>query len=53
MIHLIGVDHLIQYKNEMIPEKIFNEFRNFLTNQVDTIKATLIAEEFHEEYLKA
>ena len=52
MIHLIGVDHRTQYFNQMIPPELFDEFKEFIIHHARTLKATLLAEEFHEEYLK-
>lgn len=52
MIHLIGVDHLVQYENSLVPPGLFHDFKEFLTGHALRLKATLLAEEFHKEYLK-
>ncbi|MCP4137016.1 MAG: hypothetical protein GY754_38970 [bacterium] len=52
MIYLTGVDHLIQYKNSIVPEETFEEFRAFLAQTVKKHSIDLIAEEFNREYLE-
>ncbi len=51
MIHLIGVNHIIQYKNNIVPLSVFADFREFLAETAKGVRASLLAEEFHEEYL--
>lgn len=52
MIYLVGIDHLIQYENRIVPGNLFNAFRDFIKNIIQSHGIDLIAEEFHEEYLE-
>ncbi|MBN2402765.1 MAG: hypothetical protein JXN64_10235 [Spirochaetes bacterium] len=51
MTYIIGVDHLIQYNNGIVPEEIFREFAEFLKEKSRMLNINLIAEEFSEEAL--
>ncbi|MBN1501358.1 MAG: hypothetical protein JW982_14455 [Spirochaetes bacterium] len=48
MTYIIGVDHLIQYNNGIVPEDIFREFTDYLNEQTQMFNINLIAEEFSE-----
>jgi hypothetical protein len=50
-IYIIGVDHLIQYKNSIIPAVRFAEFKDYLAQLISKHSITVVAEEFNEEYL--
>lgn len=50
MIHIIGVDHLVQYKGP-VPEYIRDEFRSFIVRICGEKNIDVIAEEFSEEAL--
>ena len=52
MVYIIGVDHLIQYNNSIVPEAIFHEFRKYLAGLAASLDAGLMAEEFSEESLR-
>jgi hypothetical protein len=51
MTYIIGVDHLIQYDNGIVPEEIFREFTEYLKEKSRMLNINLIAEEFSEEAL--
>ncbi len=51
MTYIIGVDHLIQYDNGIVPEEIFHEFAEYLKVKSRMLNINLIAEEFSEEAL--
>jgi hypothetical protein len=51
MINIIGVDHLIQYDNRIVPEDVFCEFTNYLAKHTRMLNIKLIAEEFSNEAL--
>ncbi|MCG8569795.1 MAG: hypothetical protein MJB14_06620 [Spirochaetes bacterium] len=51
MMYLIGVDHFVQYKGS-IPEKIRNQFKQFITCLIQDSQITVIAEEFNPEALE-
>ncbi len=52
MIYIIGVDHLVQYKNNIVPVEVQNRFRDFLGDTVEKYGIRVLAEEFHREYLR-
>jgi len=52
MIYIIGVDHLIQYKNSIVPDIIYKQFIDFIEEQIRDYRIDLIAEEFNYEALK-
>ena len=51
MVHIIGVDHIIQHDGWIEPKKetAIREFQRYLHNQVRLTGATMIAEEFSED----
>jgi hypothetical protein len=51
MTYIIGVDHLIQYNNGIVPEEIFSEFADYIAEKAHNLNINLIAEEFSEEAL--
>jgi len=52
MIYIIGVDHLVQYKNTIVTVEVLNRFRDFLGETVKKYGIRMLAEEFHREYLR-
>lgn len=54
MIHLIGVDHVIQHSGYMNPEKnhAITDFQSYLCEQARSLGATLLAEEFSADALQ-
>ncbi len=52
MIYIIGVDHLVQYKNTIVPVDTFDRFRDLLRSTVHKYGIRVLAEEFHREYLR-
>ncbi|HNX23978.1 MAG TPA: hypothetical protein PKG60_07995 [Spirochaetota bacterium] len=51
-IYIAGVDHLIQYRNGIVPEYLFDEFYGFFINLIWSYNITAVAEEFNREYLE-
>lgn len=51
MTYIIGVDHLIQYDNGIVPGKIFHDFTGYLAGKARALDIGLMAEEFSEEAL--
>ncbi|MFC1670006.1 hypothetical protein ACFL20_06395 [Spirochaetota bacterium] len=51
MLYLIGIDHLIQYENDIVPGDTFLEFKAFLEETAVNHNISLMAEEFSEESL--
>jgi hypothetical protein len=52
MLYIIGVDHLIQYKNSILPVSVFNRFKKFIRETLSECDIHIIAEEFNREYLE-
>lgn len=50
MVHIIGVDHLVQYSGP-VPEPLRREFRDFLVARGRGLGVGLVAEEFSREAL--
>ncbi len=50
MVYIIGVDHLVQY-NGPVPERLREEFMDYLVAYSRTCRIDLIAEEFNAEAL--
>jgi hypothetical protein len=50
MVHIIGVDHLVQYDGP-VPEPVRREFKIFVIENARTLRVKLIAEEFSLEAL--
>lgn len=50
-VYIIGVDHLIQYKNSILPGSIFDQFRAYLLETLKKYEIETVAEEFNREYL--
>lgn len=51
MVHIIGVDHLVQY-NGPVPEETRSAFRSFLVTTCRELGIRVLAEEFSEEALR-
>ncbi len=51
MVYLIGIDHLMQYNNYIVPENLFIQFREYLSSKALELNISLMAEEFSEEAL--
>ncbi len=52
MIYIIGVDHLIQYRNSIVPLPVYDRFMEYIREIIAGYEIELIAEEFNSEYLK-
>ncbi len=49
MVYIIGVDHLIQYDNTIVPEHLYHQFTDLIKSVVNKNSISLIAEEFSVE----
>ena len=51
IIYIVGVDHLIQYRNNIVPVNLFNEFTDYIADIIKMYDVKTVAEEFNREYL--
>jgi hypothetical protein len=51
MLHLVGVDHAVQYTNEYSDREAVSDFARFLKSEAEEHSIGLIAEEFSQEAL--
>ncbi len=51
-IHVVGIDHLVQYRNGIVPAAVLAEFEEFISRCAGMYSAGLIAEEFSSDALE-
>ena len=51
IIYIVGVDHLIQYRNGIVPADIIDEFAGYIADIIAIYNIAAVAEEFNREYL--
>jgi hypothetical protein len=50
-VYIIGIDHLLQYRNGIVSADIFDEFAGYIADIIGIYNISTVAEEFNREYL--